>query len=191
MVIVYDRFVFYRQADAADSPHARARAHCGPPCRREPTRHCRLDSTPPPARPGSATTPTLPTKHPSFPSPLSAVFAVWLLCSSWTLTSSDALSASRSRRRQGESCSCHMRTVCKCVHAGKCGGRKNARRGGCVRNDCAQQRTTRRKSDRADLDAVLALSLRTDLRLLAPARGRAYGQYVPKLRRTGPGRARR
>ena len=28
--------------------------------------------------------------------------------------------------------------------------------------------TTRRKSDRADLDAVLALSLRTDLRLLAP-----------------------
>ena len=132
-----------------------------------------------------------PPNHPSFPSPLSAVFAVWLLCSSWTLTSSDALSASRSRRRQGESCSCHMRTVCKCVHAGKCGGRKNARRGGCVRNDCAQQRTTRRKSDRADLDAVLALSLRTDLRLLAPARGRAYGQYVPKLRRTGPGRARR
>ena len=69
MVIVYDRFVFYRQADAADSPHARARAHRGPPCRREPTRHCRLDSTPPPARPGSATTPTLPTKPPLLPQP--------------------------------------------------------------------------------------------------------------------------
>ena len=67
MVLVYDRFVFAGRQTGADVAHARARAHCGPPCRREPHIYCRLDPTPPPGWPGPASVPALTTQPPLYP----------------------------------------------------------------------------------------------------------------------------
>lgn len=104
-----------------------------------------------PARPRLGTIPDHPT-----PPPPPGLLCCYLHCSSWTSTPCVSPSSCKSLRGECEPCSCHISTDYEHMQARAGVGRRNVRRGGCVRKHAKSGRTATPKEGRAERAVALA-----------------------------------